>query len=168
MAYIENRTVHDADSHVMEMPDKILEYLEPSYREEFISEANKAVTVTQDLAAAEAKQNDPEFRASDEAELLQRKNHLALGAYRNQDRPKTLDLLGVTSQLVFTTAALGNFGLDEKNPKLAQAAARAHNRMNSDFCSVDRRLLATGYVPLSDVDAALPIANAGARLLPNI
>ena len=164
MAYVEGRTVHDADSHVMEMPDKILEYLEPSYREEFISEANKAVTVTQDLAAAEAKQNDPEFRASDEAELLQRKNHLALGAYRNQDRPKTLDLLGVTSQLVFTTAALGNFGLDEKNPKLAQAAARAHNRMNSDFCSVDRRLLATGYVPLSDVDAALPIANEALEL----
>jgi len=164
MAYIENRTVHDADSHVMEMPDKILEYLEPSYRKEFISEANKAVTVTQDLAAAEAKQDDPEFRARDEAELLQRKNHLALGAYRNQDRPKTLDLLGVTSQLVFTTAALGNFGLDEKNPKLAQAAARAHNRMNSDFCSVDRRLLATGYVPLSDVDAALPIANEALEL----
>jgi len=164
MAYVEGRTVHDADSHVMEMPDKILEYLEPSYREEFISEANKAVTVTQDLAAAEAKQNDPEFRAGDEAELLQRKNHLALGAYRNQDRPKTLDLLGVTSQLVFTTAALGNFGLDEKNPKLAQAAARAHNRMNSDFCSVDRRLLATGYVPLSDVDAALPIANEALEL----
>ncbi len=164
MAYIENRTVHDADSHVMEMPDKILEYLEPSYREEFISEANKAVTVTQDLAAAEVKQDDPEFRAGDEAELLQRKNHLALGAYRNQDRPKTLDLLGVTSQLVFTTAALGNFGLDEKNPKLAQAAARAHNRMNSDFCSVDRRLLATGYVPLSDVDAALPIANEALEL----
>ena len=164
MAYIENRTVHDADSHVMEMPDKILEYLEPSYREEFISEANKAVTVTQDLAAAEAKQDDPEFRAGDEAELLQRKNHLALGAYRNQDRPKTLDLLGVTSQLVFTTAALGNCGLDEKNPRLAQAAARAHNRMNSDFCSVDRRLLATGYVPLSDVDAALPIANEALEL----
>ena len=164
MAYIENRTVHDADSHVMEMPDKILEYLEPSYREKFISEANKAVTVTQDLAAAEAKQDDPEFRAGDEAELLQRKNHLALGAYRNQDRPKTLDLLGVTSQLVFTTAALGNFGLDEKSPELAQAAARAHNRMNSDFCSVDRRLLATGYVPLSDVDAALPIANEALEL----
>jgi len=164
MAYVEGRTVHDADSHVMEMPDKILEYLEPSYREEFISESNKAVTVTQDLAAAEAKQNDPEFRAGDEAELLQRKNHLALGAYRNQDRPKTLNLLGVTSQLVFTTAALGNFGLDEKNPKLAQAAARAHNRMNSDFCSVDRRLLATGYVPLSDVDAALPIANEALEL----
>jgi len=164
MAYVEGRTVHDADSHVMEMPDKILEYLEPSYREEFISEANKAVTVTQDLAAAEAKQDDPEFRAGDEAELLQRKNHLALGAYRNQDRPKTLDLLGVTSQLVFTTAALGNFGLDEKNPKLAQAAARAHNRMNTDFCSVDRRLLATGYVPLSDVDAALPIAKEALEL----
>ena len=36
--------------------------------------------------------------------------------------------------------------------------------MNSDFCSVDRRLLATGYVPLSDVDAALPIANEALEL----
>ncbi|MGA1108511.1 MAG: amidohydrolase family protein [Pseudomonadales bacterium] len=158
MAYVEGRTVHDADSHVMEMPNKILEYLESSYVDDFIETANKAVTVTTDLAKAEAKQDDPEFRAGDESEIMLRKNHLALGAFRSEDRPKTLDYLGFTSQLVFTTAALGNFGLDEKNLKLAQAAARAHNRMNADFCSIDPRLLATGYVPLSDVNAAAPIA----------
>jgi hypothetical protein len=30
---------------------------------------------------------------------------------------------------------------------LAYGAARAHNRAMLDFCSVDRRLLATCYVP---------------------
>ena len=158
MAYIEGRTVHDADAHVMELPDKILEYLAPSAVDAFIKTANKPITVSQDLQKAVALQSDPSFRAEDDAQLMLRKNHLALGAFEAKDRPKTLDLLGFTSQLVFTTAALGNFGLDEKDPALAQAAAQAHNRMNSDFCSVDPRLLATGYVPLSDLDAAPGIA----------
>jgi predicted TIM-barrel fold metal-dependent hydrolase len=37
---------------------------------------------------------------------------------------------------------------------LAYGAARAHNRAVVDFCSVDRRLLAAGYVPLADFDRA--------------
>jgi predicted TIM-barrel fold metal-dependent hydrolase len=164
MAYIEGRTVHDADSHVMELPDKILEYLAPSVIDAFIKNANKPVTVSQDLQKAIALQSDPSFRADDDAQLMLRKNHLALGAFESKDRPKTLDLLGFTSQLVFTTTALGNFGLDEKNPILAQAAAQAHNRMNSDFCSVDPRLLATGYVPLSDISAAPRIATEAIEL----
>ncbi|MBT3462266.1 MAG: amidohydrolase, partial [Gammaproteobacteria bacterium] len=164
MAYIEGRTVHDADSHVMELPDKILEYLAPSVIDAFIKNANKPVTVSQDLQKAIALQSDPSFRAEDDAQLMLRKNHLALGAFESKDRPKTLDLLGFTSQLVFTTTALGNFGLDEKNPILAQAAAQAHNRMNSDFCSVDPRLLATGYVPLSDISAAPRIATEAIEL----
>ncbi len=164
MAYIEGRTVHDADSHVMELPDKILEYLAPSVVEAFIKNANKPITVSQDLQKAITLQSDPSFRAEDDAQLMLRKNHLALGAFDAKDRPKTLDLLGFTSQLVFTTAALGNFGLDEKDPALAQAAAQAHNRMNSDFCSVDPRLLATGYVPLSDISAAPGIAKEAIEL----
>ena len=134
MAYIEGQTVHDADSNVMELPDKIIEYLAPSAVNAFIEKANKPITVSTDLQKAIALQSDPSFRAEDDAQLMLRKNHLALGAFVSKDRPKTLDLLGFTSQLVFTTAALGNFGLDEKDLPLAQAAARAHNRMNSDFC----------------------------------
>ena len=37
---------------------------------------------------------------------------------------------------------------------LCYAAASAHNRMMTDFCSVDRRLLATAYVPLADIARA--------------
>ena len=164
MPYVANRTVHDADSHVMELPDTILAYLEQRYLESFKAKANKPVTVTEDLAQAVARHNDPQFRAQDEAQLLLRKNHLALGAFDKVERRQCLDLLGFASQLIFTTAALGNFGLDEVDPTLAAAAARAHNRMNADFCADDARLLATGYVPLTDMTAAPAIATEALAL----
>jgi predicted TIM-barrel fold metal-dependent hydrolase len=165
MAYVDNQTIHDADSHVMELPEKILDYLESDYQSEFAEFAADKLSTPEQLELAVASHDDPSFRADDERELMLRKNHLALGAFRNQDRPQTLDLLGFSSQLVFTTAALGNYGLEEAGrPELALAAARAHNRMNADFCSVDRRLLATGYVPLFDLDAAPQIASEALAL----
>ena len=39
---------------------------------------------------------------------------------------------------------------DTGKPPVVYAAASAHNRMMTDFCSVDRRLLATCYVPLAE------------------
>jgi predicted TIM-barrel fold metal-dependent hydrolase len=169
MSYVESagldlKTIHDADSHVMELPTKIVDYFEKSYLDDFAKFANKAISVTSDLNTAVEKHDDPLFRADDEAQLMLRKNHLALGSFRNEDRPQCLDLLGFTSQLVFTTTALGNYGLDDNHPELAAQAARAHNRMNTDFCSVDRRLLATGYVPLSDIAAAPIIAQEAIEL----
>ena len=61
-------------------------------------------------------------------------------------------------------------GLDQgDDAELCYAAASAHNRMMTDFCSVDRRLLATAYVPLEDFErAAYTAAEAvtlGARAL---
>ena len=82
-----------------------------------------------------------------------------MGSFRKEDRPKALDLLGFTSQLVFTTEALSNYGLEHSDEsELALATAVAHNRMMADFCAVDKRLLATGYVPLVDIEQAPIIA----------
>jgi predicted TIM-barrel fold metal-dependent hydrolase len=165
MAYVENVTIHDADAHVMEMPETILEFIEPQHRTEFANVAAARLHTSKELVAMAARHDDPQFRSGDEANLMLRKNHLALGAFRNEDRPRTVDLLGFASQLVFTTSALGNFGLEESgNVPLSLAAARAHNRMNAEFCSVDPRLLATGYVPLIDVDAAADIAREAIEL----
>ena len=165
MAYVNNITIHDADSHVMELPTKIVEYLETEYHQAFKAHAQAKLQMPEEVQRAVDKHDDDEFRAGDEANLLLRKNHLALGAFRNTDRPQTLDMLGFASQLVFTTAALGNYGLDDSgDPQLAFAAARAHNRMNVDFCSVDRRLLPTGYVPLVDLSAAASIARQAIEL----
>ncbi len=163
MAYVENRTIHDADSHVMEFPDKICEFVSKKYREAF-----KPYVRTRDeewIRKTKALHDDPEYMAVAEAEIMLRRGHNALGAFRKEDRPKTLDYLGFTSQLVFTTDALDNYGLEtgRSNP-LACEAARAHNRMMVDFCSVDKRLLATGYVPLVDFEEAPRIAKEAIEL----
>ena len=35
MAYVENRTIHDADSHVMEFPETIGEFMSKEHLDEF-------------------------------------------------------------------------------------------------------------------------------------
>ncbi len=70
--------------------------------------------------------------------ILLRKNQQALGkAFIREDRTKAIDYLGFASQLVFTTFCLGNFQLEYGDDvDFASAAATAHNRMMTDFCSV--------------------------------
>ncbi len=165
MPYVEGQTIHDADSHVMELPGTLHRYLDPRVRADFIEKTGKKDVLPEWFEKADARHDDPEFRAGDEANLLLRKNYEALGAFRSQDRPRALDLFGFASQLVFTTASLSNYGLEEAGEaELAVEAARAHNRMMSEFCSVDRRLLATGYVPLIDMARAPEIAREAIAL----
>jgi predicted TIM-barrel fold metal-dependent hydrolase len=156
MPYVANRIVHDADSHLMELADCLDDFIDPKFRARYDGlpklkawpRDGKWVTV------ARAKQADPAFRSGAAENLLLRKNYEALGAFDRADRPRALDLLGFSSQLVFTTWCLGNFQLDDADVELAYATAQAHNRMMANFCSVDRRFLGTGYVPLADLDRA--------------
>ena len=74
---------------------------------------------------------------------MARKNFAATGSFIAEDRPRALDLLGFSSQLVFNTfhnGRLHDLGA-RGDPELAYAAARAHNRGMLEFCSVDPRLL---------------------------
>ena len=157
MAYVENRIVHDADSHLMELTDCLDDFLDPKFRAAY-DELPKVKAWPRDgkLATHARKlHEDPAFRAGDVENLLTRKNYEALGSFRRDDRPHALDQLGFASQLIFTTWCLGNFGLDESGDlDLCYAAAQAHNRMMTWFCSADRRMLATGYVPLADFERA--------------
>jgi len=166
MPYVENRVVHDADSHLMELSDCLDAWLDPKFRTAYDALPKlKAWPRDGKLPRwANAQQDDPEFRAGADANILLRKNYEALGAFRKQDRPRALDLLGFSSQLIFTTWCLGNFGLDDIDPALAYATAQAHNRMMADFCSVDRRFLGTAYVPLADAEQTLKTARAAIAL----
>ena len=49
------------------------------------------------------------------------------------------------------------------DPVLGYATAEAHNRMMAAFCSVDRRFLATAYVPLADFERAKATAQGSDR-----
>ncbi len=165
MAYVEGQTIHDADSHIMELPGALNSFIDPKYRAAFIEKTGAESKLFDYFANAAAQHEDPEFRAGAEANILLRKNHAALGSFRSQDRVAALDHLGFASQLVFTTACLSNFGLEQRGEiALSIEAARAHNRMMTEFCSVDRRLLATGYVPLIDRARAPQIALEALRL----
>ena len=165
MPYVEGQTIHDADSHVMELPGTINRYIDPKFRDAFVEKTGRKDVLPEWFAKAAAQQEDPQFRAGAEANILLRKNYEALGAFRSQDRPATLDHLGFASQLVFTTACLSNFGLEQMGEvELAVETARAHNRMMTEFCAVDRRLLATGYVPLIDRARAPDIAREAIAL----
>jgi len=165
MAYVEGQTIHDADSHIMELPGALNSFIDPKYRAAFIEKTGAETKLFEYYANAAAQHDDPQFRAGAEANILLRKNHAALGSFRSQDRVAALDHLGFASQLVFTTACLSNFGLEQMGEiELSIEAARAHNRMMTEFCSVDRRLLATGYVPLIDRARAPQIALEALRL----
>jgi predicted TIM-barrel fold metal-dependent hydrolase len=153
MSYAAGRVVHDADSHLMELYD----CLDPYFTREMLARYHalpiyRAKVGNQQWAKrARERQADAAFRAGDAENIMLRKNYEAPGAFTAADRPRAVDLLGFESQLVFTTFCLGNFGLDQgDDADLCYAAATAHNRMMTEFCAVDRRLLATAYVPLED------------------
>ncbi|MBF6557963.1 MAG: amidohydrolase family protein [Acidimicrobiales bacterium] len=102
-----------------------------------------------------------EYRADEEAEIMQRKNFAATGGFIAEDRPRALDLLGFSSQLIFNTFHNGRLhDFEHKGDvELAYAAARAHNRGMLEFCSVDPRLLPSCYVPLVDPVRAIQAAS---------
>jgi len=157
MPYVENQIVHDADSHLMELDDCLDAYFDPKHLAAYhaLPYFQHKVGDRRWAEHARAKQQDEAFRAGGPENILLRKNYEAMGSFLPADRPRSLDLLGFASQLVFTTFCLGNFGLDQgKDADLAYAAAQAHNRMMVDFCSVDRRFLPTAYVPFMDRDRA--------------
>lgn len=163
MSYAAGRLIHDADSHLMEMTDVLDPYFEKRllarYHDLPIYKAKQSHAGW--MNKERARHEDAAYRAAAGEAILLKKNYEALGAFRREDRPAALDRLGFASQLVFTTFCLGNFGLDQSDDmELCYAAADAHNRMMTDFCAVDPRLLAVAYVPLED----FPRAEATASL----
>ncbi len=167
MTYAQGRLIHDADSHLMELDDCLDPYFDTALLARFHASHGYRAAIARNLRPGRSREAhaDPVFRAGVDANLMLRKNYEAHGAFIPADRPHALDLMGFASQLVFTTFCLGNFGLDAADDlPLAYAAAQAHNRMMTDFCSVDRRLLATAYVPLEDFDRAATLTREAIQL----
>lgn len=167
MSYANGRLIHDADSHLMELDDCLDDHFEPGRLADFHASAGYQAALQRNLRPGRSHEAhaDAAFRDGIAANILLRKNYEAHGAFIAADRPHALDLLGFASQLVFTTFSLGNFGLDQGDDMaLCYAAADAHNRMMTSFCAVDRRLLATAYVPLEDFARAAAATALAIRL----
>jgi predicted TIM-barrel fold metal-dependent hydrolase len=156
------QVIHDADAHVVETPEWLLEYADPDVRDRMEPLYVSTVKPGEDdfIEVFRERHADPEFRAKDAEEIMLRKNWKATGSFIKEDRPAALDLLGFATQLVFNTFANKALYRAEQGDDLdyAYGYARAHNRAMVDFCSIDKRLLAVGYVPLADFERSAAFA----------
>ncbi len=164
MPYAAGRTYYDADSHVMELADWLAPYADPGVRERIrpLQLGGAGKLAGQAVADAEARRGDPGAARALEADVMGAKGWSALGAFDPSERSRALDLLGFERQLVFTTFAPTQFASDD--PELLYGGTRAHNRAIAEFCADDPRLLAVGFVPLSDPARAAAEIDEAIRL----
>jgi predicted TIM-barrel fold metal-dependent hydrolase len=173
--YVTGRVVHDADAHIMEPPTWLRDHADPELRSRIrpldlasgneLRQTGDPDEQLRDLQSTfdrlRARHASAEYRAVEADEIMARKNFAATGSFVAEDRPRALDLLGFASQLVFNTFHNRRLHDWEHRGDLdyAYGVARAHNRGMVEFCSVDRRLLPTLYVPLADFERATAMAD---------
>lgn len=157
-----HRPMHDADAHVMETPDWLAPHADADVRGRLaeLSLGGLEPGERELFHKFRERHADPDYRSRDEDELMTRKNWAATGSFVREDRPRAIDMLGFSSQLIFNTFLNGQLLKAERGDDIdfAYGFARAHNRAMIEFCSADPRLLGTGYVPLRDFERSKALA----------
>lgn len=171
----DNRNFYDADSHVMELPNFIIDYADKEFKDLIPPVNYKASLVTDEEVETIVKNGGRHSKAHVDAQIAlgdrliaESKEIQALGAFNREDRSVAMDMLGFKKQLVFATHSVvtpfrdlrGKAKYVDKQgvqvtPELRYGATRAHNRAMSDFCSEDSRLMGVGVIPLHEPELAM-------------
>jgi hypothetical protein len=146
------RNFYDADSHIMELPNFIIDFADPEFRDQIPPVNYNASLVTdeevQALVDNGGKHTEEHILAQvslGDDLIAKSKEIQALGAFDGSDRRTALDLLGFSKQLVFATHSVVtpfHPSTSKVSPELRYAASRGHNRAMAEFCSHDPRLMA--------------------------
>ena len=176
MAYApDNRDFYDADSHVMELPNFIIDFADKEFKDLIPPVNYKASLVTDEEVEEIVNNGGKHTKEHVEAQIAlgdkliaESKEIQALGAFNRADRSIAMDMLGFKKQLVFATHSVvtpfrdvrGKAKYVDKQglkitPELRYGATRAHNRAMSDFCSEDPRLMGVGVIPLHEPELAM-------------
>jgi predicted TIM-barrel fold metal-dependent hydrolase len=171
MSHRANRTIHDADAHFIEH-DGWLE----GYATDFVKQNLLPGLIPLDMpllvplmkAAKERVAGaNPELTAELKANLLGHKAKLkqwpAFGAFDSAERSESLDILGLSSQLIFPTIGVSRFARHQ-NPDVAYGGCDALNRAMVDFCKNDKRMLPVGFMVLTDPERAVQGAKYAVKI----
>jgi len=171
----DNRNFYDADSHVMELPNFIIDYADKEFKDLIPPVNYKASLVTDEEVEIIVQNGGKHSKEHVDAQIAlgdrliaESKEIQALGAFNREDRSIAMDMLGFKKQLVFATHSVvtpfrdlrGKAKYVDKQGikvthELRYGATRAHNRAMSDFCSLDNRLMGVGVIPLHEPELAM-------------
>lgn len=161
MSYVGAETVHDADAHLMELPDFLSRHAPRSMRDE-LAMPTWAMDYLKFEGMSEVSRTRKHVGAHLE-KLLELgdglvagpKGHAALGAFDPAERKVVLDRLGFASQLLFSTFSAPICFAANRPSTWRYQAARAHNEAMAEFCSGEKRLRGVALLPLDEPERAL-------------
>jgi predicted TIM-barrel fold metal-dependent hydrolase len=150
MTYAGQQRILDADSHVMELPDFLDEFLSADERKllnRSLFDAREQI-LADATSNASKRQTDSAVAAEAGERLMKDKGWSAMGGWDPAERSRVLDLLGFDAQLVFGTFATLMYKVNSELD--LYVGTSAFNRAMATFCAQDPRLLAVANIPLTD------------------
>ena len=167
-AHCANRTVHDADSHITEsggwMEKYASKYVTDNLDKPFVDlEAIPQLKPVFEQAKKRLAGNDPALTEQLKSDLYgspgKRNLMAAYGAVDGEERRDSLDIAGISKQLVFPGLVFASRFARSKDLEVVYGGSEAMNRAMVDFCAADsKRLLSVGYLSLKDPVMALESA----------
>jgi len=152
MTYAHRDDIYDADTHMMERPDWILEFADRDIKDKLepFVEGDEETLERIDLAINNfnERQSSKELlnKAKDEFMGWGHKGWEGLGAFDSNERKIANDLLGFKGHIVFPTSAFDQV-LAAKDPFVIQGGVKALNRGMTTFCQEDSRMYGVAYIP---------------------
>ncbi len=161
------RALYDADSHIMELPDFLTAYADPSIRDQLppilpVGRLDSSlVGLPTGGRRGHSVEKVAELRMLGDRILRGPKWYEALGAFNLEERGAVLDMLGLRRQTIFSSFASGVvFGC--KDLDVRYGGVRAFNRAMRAFVADDPRLVGVGLLVFED-PASVPSRSSIAR-----
>ena len=162
MSHRDGRTIHDADSHIIEgrgwLEGYASDYVRENLDQGVFNLDMPELDPLMDAAAKRLAGDDPELTEAMKADIFahpgKRNMWSAYGAVEKKERSDALEIMGISSQLIFPSVGAARFSRS-KDMEVVYGGCDALNRGMADFCADDARLKSVGFLSLRDPERAL-------------